>query len=109
MKPFALPLPILTSLAALLLSGTVFAQTPAPASSPASLPGISPSTDEPKVEQLRTSDSAVAIDELRVRGEMQKVTVKPKNAPEYEIAPQSAAKRADDRSQGVRTWRIFSF
>ena len=102
MKPNALTLEILASL---LLCGTALAQTSAPASSPVTLP----QTDEPKVEQLRSADSAVTIDELRVRGEMQKVTVKPKNAPEYEIAPQSAAKRADDRSQGVRTWRIFSF
>jgi hypothetical protein len=64
---------------------------------------------EAKVEVLTGGDESVKIEELRLRGESQGVKVKPKNAPSYEIAPQSPAKRADDKSQGVRTWRLFTF
>ena len=90
-----------------LLCSNIGAQTPhsalpATAQAPKELP-------EPKVEQLKTSDDAVQIDELRVRGESKSIKVTPKNAPAYEISPQSPAKRADDKSQGVRTWRLFSF
>ena len=87
-----------------LLCSNICAQTvqPASAQAPKELP-------EPKVEQLKTSDDAVQIDELRVRGESKSIKVTPKNAPAYDISPQSPAKRADDKSQGVRTWRLFSF
>ena len=84
------------------LGASATAQTPATAQAPKDIP-------EPKVERLTVIDESVQINELRVRGESQGVKVAPKSAPAYDISPQSAAKRIDDKSQGVRTWRLFSF
>ena len=69
-----------------------------------------------KIERLKAEDSAVRIDELRVGGESQSVTVQPKDSalPAYEIQPSDGARtRPDTRgfseSKPVRVWNIFSF
>ncbi len=62
-----------------------------------------------KAERLEVKDDAVLIDELRVRGETKRLSVTPKNAPAYQIAPESGSKPLDDKTQGQRTWRLFSF
>jgi hypothetical protein len=62
-----------------------------------------------KAERLEVKDDAVLIEELRVRGETRRLSVTPKNAPAYQIAPESGSKPLDDKSQGQRTWRLFSF
>jgi hypothetical protein len=64
---------------------------------------------EPKVERIVVQDDAVRIEELRVRGVTQSVTVSPKNAPAYQVAPTTPARPPEDKSQGRRTWRLFSF
>jgi len=71
---------------------------------------------EPKVERIVLQDDNARIEELRVRGQTQKVTVKPKNAAEYEIV---AAPTGRDPSQnransqpgagGQRVWNILKF
>jgi hypothetical protein len=64
---------------------------------------------EAKIEDIKTTDDAVTIKELRIRGEAKRATVKPKNAPEYQIEPDTARKSIDDKSQGKTSWKLFTF
>jgi hypothetical protein len=53
-----------------------------------------------KIERIVVEDSGTRIDELRVGGETQSITVQPKgNLPSYSVQPVT----------GARTWKIFSF
>ena len=70
-----------------------------------------------RIERIRVEDSSVRIDELRVRGETQSITVTPKgNLPAYEVEPASANRSpsAGERGSasaggGTRVWKIFGF
>jgi hypothetical protein len=95
-------------LAAILAISAASSQAQTPAPNPAA---AAPSREapEPKVERIVVQDNAVRIEELRVRGVTQSVTVSPKNAPAYQVAPTTPARPPEDKSQGRRTWRIFSF
>ncbi len=71
---------------------------------------------EPKIEQIVVEDDAVRIEELRVRGETRKVTVKQKHgpAPAYEVwAPETSRASAGGSEQnltaGRRVWRVLDF
>ena len=98
------------------------AQTPASGSSmaPAGAPGaaaITGSRTEQRIEHIRVEDSSARIDELRVGGETQSITVAPKGSmPPYEVIPASAnrAPSAGERnsssaSGGTRVWKILGF
>jgi len=71
---------------------------------------------EPKVERTVVEDDGARIEELRVRGQVQRIVVKPKKAAEYEVV---AAPGGRDPSQnragqqpgagGQRVWNIFRF
>ena len=74
--------------------------------------------NEPNVKRTVIDDSSARIEELRVRGQLQKVTVHPKDgAPGYEIiitsgSPEQAfsAGQAGSRgSSGKRVWNLFQF
>lgn len=70
-----------------------------------------------KIERIRVEDGGNRIDELRVGGETQSVTVQPKaNVPAYEIQPTDLARSrpADSReglsgSGGKRVWNVLNF
>lgn len=104
MKPFSrfflgwllLAISIITSIDA-------FAQS-APANAPTQR-----AVPDAKAEQLNVKDDAVLIEELRIRGETKRLSVTPKNAPAYQISPESGSKPLDDKTQGQRTWRLLSF
>ncbi|WP_397534438.1 hypothetical protein [Roseateles sp.] len=72
---------------------------------------------EPKVERIVLEDDANRIEELKVRGQTQKVTVQPKNskAPAYEIVmgdgsrELSAGPGSNRGTVGQRVWRVLSF
>jgi hypothetical protein len=71
---------------------------------------------EPKVEHIVVQDEKVRIEELRVRGQTQRVVVKPKNAAEYEIVPAAGGRdpsqnRANGNpgAGGQRVWNILKF
>lgn len=95
-------------LAALLLSAHAVAadERPAPAT------GI-----EPKVELLVTEDDAVRIEELRVRGQVQRITVTPKGGGRvsYHIITGDASRdltsgaSASRGAVGQRVWHVLSF
>ncbi len=71
---------------------------------------------EQKIERIRTEDSAVRIDELRVGGQTQSIDVQPKgNAPAYQVSPEAggnanpAQRDAPASTKGVRSWKILNF
>ena len=72
---------------------------------------------EPRVQQIVVEDDHTRVEELRVRGQTQKVTVQPKNskAPAYEIimgdgsrelSPNASSTRG---AAGQRVWRLLDF
>ncbi|MCD6077122.1 MAG: hypothetical protein K0R89_1060 [Ramlibacter sp.] len=69
-----------------------------------------------KVEHIRTEDSANRIDEVRVGGQTQSVTVQPKaGAPAYQMQPDDLARsRPSESREGFsgrkqRVWNLFDF
>ena len=95
-------------------TGASLAQAPAPAQAPAT------ATDKPvekKIERIRVEDSGSRIDELRVGGETQSITVSPKgNMPAYDVLPASAnrapsggERNSASGSGGTRVWKILGF
>ena len=71
---------------------------------------------DPKVRRSVIEDDTVRIEELRVRGQLQRVVVSPKGkAPDYEIVVPDGSR---DLSEGVsssrgaagkRVWNLFRF
>lgn len=74
---------------------------------------------EPKIERTVAEDDQVRIEELKVRGETKKVTVKNKNskAPDYEIVVNDAGRESaggtgtglPKSGSGTRVWNVFKF
>jgi len=71
---------------------------------------------EPKVQRIVVEDDGVRIEELRVRGQTQRIVVKPKNAAEYEIvAPTGGRDPSQNRGNqqagaaGQRVWNLLRF
>ena len=68
-----------------------------------------------KIEHLHTEDEGNRIDEVRVGGQTQSVTVQPKGAPAYELQPtdQARSRPAEGRDgfaeRKQRVWNIFGF
>ena len=61
---------------------------------------IAPSRTNQTIERIRTEDGGSRIDELRVGGETQSITVQPKvGMPAYQVAPKT----------GERTWKVLGF
>ena len=94
-----------------LASGAALAQAPAPAPSPAKNP------PEQRIEQIRTEDQGARIDELRVGGQTQSITVTPKasSMPGYEIQPTEGTRarptqrEGAESSSGPRVWNVLKF
>jgi hypothetical protein len=70
-----------------------------------------------KVERIRNEDSGAVIEEVRVGGQTQSITVQPKaNVPAYEIQPADMARsRPGDNRDGMsnangrRVWNLLNF
>lgn len=69
-----------------------------------------------QIERIRIEDAGSRVEELRVGGETQSITVQPKNGlPEYEMQPTDGARArvfARDGlsgAQGQRVWNVFKF
>ena len=83
-----------------------------PAGKPADKPAGRP---DRAIERIRTEDAGSRIDELRVGGETQSITVQPAaNVPAYEVRPMDASRAgsgsaADTGSTGSRFWNILKF
>lgn len=99
-------------LLATLACARAFAQAPAPLvqeSQP-----LDPKKNQ-KIEHIHVEDKAVKIDETRYAGQMQNITVQPKDGlPAYEIQPATQGRQRvqDDRrgaTGGDRVWNVFNF
>jgi hypothetical protein len=96
----------------LLAAAGAFAQAPTPIERE---PSGDPRTNQ-KVEHIRIEDKANRIDEVRVGGQTQSVTVQPKaGAPAYEIQPDDLARsRPAETREGFsgrkqRVWNVLGF
>lgn len=74
---------------------------------------VGPKAVEPRVRQLVTEDDQVRIEELRVRGQTQRITVNPKGegARSYQIHTSPAGSDPSKGREGVgqSLWQILSF
>jgi hypothetical protein len=99
---FRLAAVLLTALSAAL---PLAAQTDAPRQLP----------PEPNVQQLVTEDEGVRIEELRVRGQTQRIHVQPRKGAAYEVVPEnggrdmSAGPHSSRGAVGQRVWNVFNF
>jgi hypothetical protein len=71
---------------------------------------------EPQVQHIVIEDDGARIEELRVRGQTQRIVVKPKNAREYEIVPANSGRDPSQNrggqqpgAAGQRVWNLFRF
>jgi hypothetical protein len=71
---------------------------------------------EPNVQRTVVQDDGARIEELRVRGQVQRIVVKPKNGAEYEVvAPAGGRDPSQNRANqqpgagGQRVWNLLKF
>ena len=84
---------------------------------PADVATPTPSATDQKIQRIRTEDSGSRIDELRVGGETQSITVQPKvgsSIPSYEVKPPDSAKGSTPSpssgdTNGSRVWNVLKF
>ena len=107
----ALRLLLVAALAALPLAAAV-AQTPTPAEAAIR---EKPARPDKKIERIRTEDAGTRIDELRVGGETQQITVQPKTGgAAYEVKPPEGARgtapaATSNDTNGSRVWNVLKF
>lgn len=93
---------IFTFIPLLLACGLAWSQT-APLPSHAASAAVqreAPAKAQARVEHLLVEDAGARIDEVRVGGETQSITVQPKvGMPAYQVAPKT----------GERTWKVLGF
>ncbi|MEY2617270.1 MAG: hypothetical protein RL522_272 [Pseudomonadota bacterium] len=91
----------------------------------AQVPVANPGAGEPlearqnqKIERIRHEDAGSRIDEVRVGGQTQSITVQPKmeGVPAYEVQPGSMirgrprdARESLDNTGGQRSWNVLRF
>jgi hypothetical protein len=90
------------------LGSTSFAVRAGPADAPPA-----PVKGEPAVQRIVVEDDSVRIDELRFRGQTQRISVKPKmaGAKAYDIVPGAAGNDPSQHkdSAGQRVWHLLTF
>ncbi len=112
-----------------LASAPAFAQTAAPAPAPRAAPaqaaegeagatGAEPGRLNQRVERIRIEDGGSRVDEVRVGGQTQSITVQPKagsTMPEYELQPSDGARaqpggrNGSETITGPRVWNVMKF
>jgi hypothetical protein len=91
------------------------APSPAPAAARVEQAPIAPSRTNQTIERIRTEDGGSRIDELRVGGETQSITVQPKTGgAAYEVnkaegARGTAPAAASGDTNGSRVWNVLKF
>lgn len=115
------PLPHAAILGVLLaaLAGPSAAQAPQPAQpKPVAPVSAEPApSGEPAVRRSVVEDDNARVEELKVRGAVRSITVKPKGPikAEYEVLPTDASRDPSDGpgttkgAQGRRVWRVLTF
>lgn len=110
---------------AVLLSAAALAlaqQTPEQPETPQEPQGTTAEPRQPveqRIERIRIEDKGSTVEELRVGGETQSITVQPKaNVPPYEVEPADGARKSGTQREGsesgsqgggTRKWNIKSF
>jgi hypothetical protein len=92
-------------------------QPPAPAAARAPIVEPEPARGEPVVQNIVIDDKDTRIEELHVRGEAKRITVKPKAAPklQYEVIPAGGERDlapgpgSTRGAAGQRVWNILNF
>ena len=89
------------------------AQTPAPAPT-ANAPVVRDQTTRDgasqRIERIELEDAGNRIDELRVGGQTQSITVHPKaDVPPYNVQPADPSHPDGRDGAGRRTWNVLSF
>jgi hypothetical protein len=104
------------SLLAVTLSAAAQGPAPAqvPARAPATAPAPAPAHPDPAIQRTVVEDDHVRIEELRVRGQLQRITISPKasGVRPYEIAPPDSGRDPSQQSKGISghsLWQFFSF
>ncbi len=101
MRTFARP-----TLAACLLM-TLAAPALAQGAGAPTVPAAAPGSQNQTIERIRVEDKGSRIDELRVGGQTQSISVQPKNdMPAYEVRP---ADPHGSPSSGKRVWNFGKF
>jgi len=107
----------------MLAGAPALAQTAAPAPAAAPAPTLQPGTNpasrrpDPSIQRIRTEDAGSRIDEVRVGGETQSITVQSKAAvPAYEVLPSDSTKgggtapsKSGAGATGSRVWNVLKF
>lgn len=83
----------------------------------AAVPAAPAAPIDQRIEHIEVIDSGARVNELRVGGETQNISVQPSNGmPSYEVVPANGARnrRLDERdggsgSVGQRVWKLISF
>jgi hypothetical protein len=97
---------------------TQTAQAAAPAVAVVAPVGASkPGRPDQTIQHIRTEDAGSRIDEVRVGGETQSITVQPKTGngmPAYEVKPSDTARGAapstsKNDTMGSRVWNVLKF
>jgi len=107
--------PLVVFASALACSFVCACAVAAPAAQPAGTAAEPAQSAEPKVQRTVIQDDSTRIDELRVRGQTEQITVQPKGAKSYEIIPPSQGRDMSDSAgsqrgaAGKRVWHILSF
>lgn len=88
--------------------------TPSPAATTRDEPVLDRHTQ--RVEHIQVEDAGNRVNEVRVGGQTQSITVQPKNAaPAYEVQPADAtgtgagSREAGPGSAGRRVWKVLQF
>jgi len=86
----------------------------AAAQGPASAPAPAAPRPDPAIRRTVIEDDQVKIEELRVRGQLQRITISPKasGVRSYEIAPPDSGRDPSQQSKGISghsLWQLFSF
>ena len=104
-------------LAALPLSTLCAAQTPVQPAQAASAATAPTGRADQTIQRIHVEDAGSRIDEVRVGGETQSITVQPKtgiNLPAYEVKPSDTARGAapstsKNDTTGSRVWNVLKF
>jgi hypothetical protein len=116
-----LPRPFLLAALVVCFAVPAGAQVPSDSAEATSSPAAQAKADsarpagrpDQQIERIRTQDAGSRIDELRVGGETQSITVQPAaNVPAYEVKPTDtsrAGSASDTGSTGSRFWNVFKF
>lgn len=109
--------PLLAAAFAALPLAAALAQAPAQNAAPPAPAEVQAPAGRPDkaIQRIRTEDAGTRIDELRVGGETQQITVQPKTGgAAYEVKPAEGARGAapaatNSDTNGSRVWNVLKF